>query len=196
MDWVVHGERTIYSSHWLSFGLIDTELPNGRRFQHEVVRAPTPAAGTVVYCPQRGVLMLWRHRFITAARGWEIPAGRVEPGESPADAAAREVYEETGWRPSTVRPLFTFNPSSGMVDQTFHVFFGESPRYESEPPDWYESERVEWVPLGELRRQLASGSIRDGLTVTALSWCFACGPLSDPNRPLAPTQSSTGPDLT
>jgi len=45
------------------------------------------------------VLLLWRHRFITVTWGWEIPVGRAEPGGSPAQAAAREVEEETGWRP-------------------------------------------------------------------------------------------------
>ena len=47
--------------------------------------------------PARGVLALWRHRFITDTWGWEIPAGRLEAGETAEQAARRETLEETGW---------------------------------------------------------------------------------------------------
>ena len=61
---------------------------------------PNQAAGTIVRDPDRGVLLLWRHRFITDTWGWEIPAGRIDPGETPEQAAARETLEETGWEPA------------------------------------------------------------------------------------------------
>ena len=182
MDWTAHGERTLYSSRWVSFGLIDTELPNGRRFDHEVVRAPGPAAGTVVFDAIKGVLLLWRHRFITGSRGWEIPAGRVEQGETPAQGAAREVLEETGWRVGQVKPLFAYHPSSGMVDQTFHVFFADDAVHETQPADWFESDRIEWVSLDDICRELAAGRVSDGLTVTALSWALVFGPLAAMRR--------------
>jgi len=71
------------------------DLPGGERFDHHAVRYPQPAAGTIVRDPDRGVLLIWRHRFITDTWGWEIPAGRSEPGESPEEAAVRETIEET-----------------------------------------------------------------------------------------------------
>jgi 8-oxo-dGTP pyrophosphatase MutT (NUDIX family) len=102
MRWIVHGERTLYSSPWVGLRLVDVEIPGGERFEHHVVRVPRQAAGCVVHDPDRGVLLLWRHRFITDTWGWEIPAGAVDDGERPGDAAAREVREETGWRPGPV----------------------------------------------------------------------------------------------
>ncbi len=180
MRWTVHGERTLYRSHWLSFGLADIELPTGRRFEHEVVRAPTAAAGTIVSVEGRGVLLLNRHRFIPDSQGWEIPAGRLEPGEDPATAAAREVVEETGWCPGPVRPLFRYNPSSGVLDQVFHVFFADQATEGGPPADWYESDAVQWVPLAQVREELVQGRIRDGMTLTALSWSCAFGPLAAP----------------
>jgi 8-oxo-dGTP pyrophosphatase MutT (NUDIX family) len=182
MDWTVHGERTLYQSYWVSFGLIDVELPTGRRFDHEVLRAPSPSAGTVVYSPDKGVLLLWRHRFIPDSRGWEVPAGRVEVGETPETGAAREVLEETGWRPGPLQPLFDYNPSSGIFDQSFHVFFADCAEEVGAPVDWFEADLVRWVPVDEVRAELSRGHIHDGLTATALSWCFAVGPLSTLSR--------------
>lgn len=99
MRWTVHGERAVYGSDWVGVALVDAEVPGGRRFDHHVVRLPREAVGTVVHELDRGVLLLWRHRFITDSWGWEIPAGGVDADESPTTAAAREVLEETGWRP-------------------------------------------------------------------------------------------------
>ena len=92
MKWTVHGERVIYDSPWVRLALTDVEIPGGPRFEHHVVRMPAEAAGTVVVDPARGVLLLWRHRFTTDTWGWEVPAGRVDEGETPIEAAAREAY--------------------------------------------------------------------------------------------------------
>src|SRR4029450_9367445 len=97
MQWKVHGERPIYTSKWVTLWLVDVELPDGQRFEHHVVRMQTVAAAAVI-ADQRRVLMLWRHRFITGTWGWEIPTGIVDPNETPAQTATREVEEETGWR--------------------------------------------------------------------------------------------------
>lgn len=97
MKWTVHGERSLYESDWIRLVLTDVEIPDGERFEHHVVRMPRKAAGTIVHDPARGVLLLWRHRFITDSWGWEIPAGGIEPDETPEAAAVRETIEETGW---------------------------------------------------------------------------------------------------
>ena len=99
-----------------------SRCPVSRRFEHHVVRVPRPAVGCVVHDPDRGVLLLWRHRFITDTWGWEIPAGGVDEGESPEAAAARETLEETGWRPGPLAPLMlTYHPSNGLTNQVFHL---------------------------------------------------------------------------
>jgi 8-oxo-dGTP pyrophosphatase MutT (NUDIX family) len=177
MRWTVHGERPIYESSWVSLVLVDVEIPDGERFEHHVVRTPCPAAGAVVFDPDRGVLLLWRHRFITDTWGWEIPAGRVDPGETPIEAAAREAYEETGWRAGPLTPLVRFQPSNGISDQVFEIFLAEGATHVGEPIDASESERIEWVPLPRLREEMQSGRMLDGLSLTALSYALAFGHL-------------------
>jgi 8-oxo-dGTP pyrophosphatase MutT (NUDIX family) len=169
MRWTVHGERSLYESEWMSLRLVDVELPSGARFEHHVLRIPAEASATVVHDAQRGVLLIRRHRFITDSWGWEIPGGRIDAGETPADAAARETLEETGWRPGPLRPLFSYHPAPGGVDQTFHVFAADG-AVEQGDPDGDEAERVEWVPLDRVRELIRAGEVTDGYSLTALLW--------------------------
>ena len=172
MRWTVHGERSLYESEWMSLRLVDVELPSGARFEHHVLRIPREAAAAVVHDPARGVLLLRRHRFVTDSWGWEIPGGRVDEGETPLEAAARETLEETGWRPGPLRQLFAYHPAPGGVDQTFHVFLAEAALEEGDP-DVDEAERVEWVPLDGVRALIADGQVTDGYSLTALLWFLA-----------------------
>ncbi len=177
MRWTVHGERSLYESEWLRLVLVDVEIPAGARFEHHVVRMPNQAAGTIVRDLDRGVLLLWRHRFITDTWGWEIPAGRIDPGETASRAAARETLEETGWEPAPVRPLFRFQPTNGLSDQVFHIFIADGATYVGEPSDPGESERVEWVAVADLRRLVQEGQMLDGLSLTAVLYALAFGEL-------------------
>lgn len=170
MEWIQHGERSVYASPWVSLTLVDVEVPGGDRFEHHVIRKELPAAGVVVHDPARGVLMLWRHRFITRTWGWEIPAGRVEHGESVIEGAAREVLEETGWAPGPLRPLFGYHPTNGSSDQRFEIFTASSATHVGEPSDPSEADRVEWVPLEQVRERVRTGVVGDGLTLTSLLW--------------------------
>jgi 8-oxo-dGTP pyrophosphatase MutT (NUDIX family) len=167
--WVVHGERTIYESEWMSMVLVDVELPDGHRFEHHLVRfGGDGAAAVVVHDPEQGVLLLWRHRFATDTWGWEIPAGMVDLGETPEHAAARETLEETGWQPGPLRHLISYHPTNGVSDQEFHVYAADGATHVGEPEDPFEAERIEWVPLATVADELRSGRVLDGMSVVAL----------------------------
>ena len=166
-EWLVHGERSIYDSAWMNLRMVDVETPSGRRFEHHVLRMPSEAAGTLVVI-DGCALLIWRHRFVTDSWGWEIPAGRLDPGETVAAAAVRECVEETGWRPGPVTPLIEWHPADGSIDQTFHVVRASSATEVGEPTDPDEAARVEWVPVADLPLMLRNGQIGDGLSVVAL----------------------------
>jgi 8-oxo-dGTP pyrophosphatase MutT (NUDIX family) len=170
MRWRVHGERLVYDSEWVRLALTDVEIPGGERFEHHVIRMPAEAAGTVVHDPDRGILLLWRHRFTTDTWGWEVPAGRVDAGETPEQAATRETLEETGWRPGPLAPLVTYFPHNGSSDATFHLFVAAGATHLGDPTDPSEAERVEWVPVPAVLDAIEAGQVRDGLSLTALLW--------------------------
>jgi len=134
---------------------------------------PAQAAGVVVDDPTRGVLLLWRHRFVTDSWGWEIPAGRVDEGESPIEAGARETLEETGWLPGPLRHLNTYFPHNGSSDATFNLYVTGSATFIGEPTDPYESDRIEWLSWPQIRAAIESGDVHDGLSLTALLWVLA-----------------------
>lgn len=173
MRWTVHGERVLYDSEWMRLVMTDIEIPGGPRFEHHVLRMPADASGTVVTDPRRGVLLLWRHRFTTDTWGWEIPAGRVDEGETPIGAARREAYEETGWEPGPLTPLVTYHPLNGSSDATFHLFRAEGAIHRGDPPDASESARVEWRTWAQIRHSITTGEVRDGMSLTALLWGLA-----------------------
>ena len=173
MRWTVHGERSIYESEWVRLCLADVEVPGMARFEYHVVRVPCEAAGTVVHDAARGLLLLWRHRFITDTWGWEIPAGRVDPGESPEQAARRETLEETGWLPDRLSPLLTYQPTNGLSDQRFNLFLADGAVHVGEPSDPGESERIEWVSIDEVAGIAQRGEMIDGLSLTAVLYAFA-----------------------
>jgi 8-oxo-dGTP pyrophosphatase MutT (NUDIX family) len=173
MRWTVHGERSIYRSHWLHFDIVDVELPDGTRLDHEVVRSPRDGAATVVLDERRGVLMIHRHRFIADRWGWELPGGMIEVSEDPADGAAREVLEETGWRPGPLQRLTTLHPSSGWSDQRFHIFLADGAERVGEPTERNESDRIEWRRPEQLAEDLRAGAIPDGLAQFGLAFALA-----------------------
>ena len=156
----------------MSLSLVDIEVPGGDRFEHHVVHS-SDAAGVLMTDPVRGVLLIWRHRFISDTWGWEIPAGRIDAGELPIEAAHREAVEETGWVPGPLRPLIAFRPIGGQANVRFHTFISEGATFRGEPSDPSESERLEWVSTDRFREIVRSGEMDDGLSLAACSYALA-----------------------
>jgi ADP-ribose diphosphatase len=188
--WTVRGERPLYTDEWLDIRTADVELPDGRHLQHRVIRT-APGAGAAVVVGDR-VLLLWRHRFITDTWGWEIPIGKIDPGETPAAAAAREVEEETGWRPGPLRPLVYTQPSSGLTDSEHHIFRADTATLIGPPTEAFESERIDWVPLADVPGLIARREIVSGTTAVALL-CLLTGSETDQARPKRQRAASGDP---
>ncbi|MEV7973029.1 NUDIX hydrolase [Cellulomonas sp. NPDC089187] len=167
MTWQTYGERTVYDSPWVKVDLVDVDIPGHGRVDHHALRFPRPAVGVIVHDPYRGLLMIHRHRFLTGTRGWEVPAGGVDEGETPEQAAARETLEETGWRPGPLRHLLSYHPSNGISDQEFQIWQTDSAELVGDP-DPAEADRVDWLPVARLREMVTGGLITDGMSLTAV----------------------------
>lgn len=177
MQWKVGPERSLYVDDWLDVRIADVELPNGQHHEHRLLHTK-PGAGAVAVNRDQQVLLLWRHRFITDTWGWEIPIGRIEGTESPAVAAAREFEEETGWRPGPLRPLLEVRPTPGLSTSRHSIFRTDAATYIGEATDKSEADRVDWVPLADVRALIKKGEMTSGTTVAALLYI-----LSEPLSP-------------
>lgn len=172
MRWTIHGERTIHDTPWVRLRSLDVERPDGTRGDYHVVRLRDLAVTAAVE-DRRRVLMMWRHRFVTDTWGWELPIGLVEDGERPEDAAGRELEEETGWRPGSLRELIHAQPAAGITDTRHFVFRTDDARRIGEPTEQNESDRLEWIPLTEIpglitRREIVSSATLVGVMALLL----------------------------
>jgi hypothetical protein len=105
--WTIHGERIVDDTRRAHLSIAEVELPDGVRFEQYVIRAPKAAMVAVVDGEDR-FLMMWRHRFVVDRWVWELPGAYLHETEDAAVTAAREVEEETGWRPRSVEPMLSF----------------------------------------------------------------------------------------
>jgi 8-oxo-dGTP pyrophosphatase MutT (NUDIX family) len=126
------------------------------------------AAMMVLLDEQDRVLLLWRHRVVQDRWGWELPGGLVDDDEEPADAAVRELAEETGYRAGRVEPLVTFQPMVSTVDSEQFAYVGREPERVGEPTEVKEVARMEWVPLASVPDLIAAGEIWESGALVAL----------------------------
>jgi 8-oxo-dGTP pyrophosphatase MutT (NUDIX family) len=166
--WTVHGERMVDDTRRLKLSIASVELPDGVRFEQYMLRMPKAAMVVVLDEGRERVLMMWRHRFIIDRWVWELPGSYVEAGEDPAVTAAREVEEETGWRPRKVERLLELQPSVGTTDAENLLFVAVGADRIGVPTDVNEAERVEWIGLDSVRHRIASGEIVGAASIAGL----------------------------
>ena len=172
--WQVLRRETIYESPWVRLHRDDVRLPDGSVIDgHHVVDFPCPAVCVVPIGADGRLLLIEHYRFITDTTGWEVPAGRIDEGEQLEMAAARELYEETGYAAERLEYLGAYHPCNGSTNLTFHVFFGYGLRQIGELTDTNEVLRTSWFSPDEVWDMIARSQLRDGLTLTALLWYFA-----------------------
>jgi 8-oxo-dGTP pyrophosphatase MutT (NUDIX family) len=104
-QWTINRERLVDANPHIRLSVASVELPDGKQFEQYFSRVPRCAMTVVFDEPGERLLLIWRHKFIVDRWDWEVPGGYVDPGENGAAAAAREVEEETGWRPRSVEFL-------------------------------------------------------------------------------------------
>jgi 8-oxo-dGDP phosphatase len=157
--WTIRGERLVDDSRRLRLSIAQVELPDGLQFEQYVLRMPRAAMTVLLDDAGARVLMIWRHRFVLDVWTWELPGGYVDPDEDPALTAAREVEEETGWRPRSMRLLTRFQPLVGSADFENLIFLGEGAEDTGTPADINEAARVEWIDLDSIPDRIAQGEI-------------------------------------
>lgn len=113
-------------------------------------------------------LLVRQYRYLLGGPSWEIPGGRIEPGETPRRAAVRELREEAGLRCRSVRRLITSMPGTDTLANRTHVFLGEGPSPAPGAAGRPETDARRWVPADRVLAAIRRGRVPDVLTVNAL----------------------------
>jgi len=150
-----------------SFGIETVTMPNGHVAHLEILRHP--GASAIVPLHADGTVTLIRqYRHAAGGMIWEVPAGKLDPGEDPAECAKRELEEETGVSCGTVRHLTSILTTPGFTDERIHLYvgtdLGEVPT-RLEPDEVIERHRV---PGAEALAMIRRGEITDAKSIIAL----------------------------
>jgi ADP-ribose pyrophosphatase len=159
--------RTIYRGKVLSLALDDVIEPGGVRARREVVRHSGSVAVLALREDGR-VYLVRQYRYPVDDALWELPAGRLDNGESPEEAAQRELQEEIGYRARELRKVAAFYTTPGFCDEAMHVFRATSLERSVAKGDEDERIEVRAFPLPELDSMIRRGEIREGKTLVAI----------------------------
>ncbi len=135
-----------------------------------VVRHPSAVVVVPLLGPSEAV-MVAQYRYALGRETIEFPAGKLDPGEEPEEAARRELMEETGYRAASFKKLFSFAPSIGYSTEIVHVFVARELERLEAARDEDEITRVMPVELSRLKELIMSGEVIDGTTMLALAAC-------------------------
>jgi len=116
------------------------------------------------------ILLERQYRHAAKDYLWEIPAGRIDPGENELKAAKRELIEETGYRAKHWRRILKFYASPGFVAETMAVYKATGLREGEAEPEEDEIIHHRMVPLPTAINMVLKGSIRDGKTISSVLW--------------------------
>jgi ADP-ribose pyrophosphatase len=159
--------RRVYEGRIVRLDVDEVEEPGGIRAVREVVRHGGSVAVLPVHDDGR-VVLISQYRYGVGAAVLEVPAGRLEPGERPEQAARRELEEEVGLRAGELTPLLTLHTTPGFCDERIHLY--RAAQLEVVPPRPDADERITalTLELGDARERLDREEVRDAKTLVAL----------------------------
>jgi ADP-ribose pyrophosphatase len=162
-------------------------LVDGKRFRVELRDVPKRDGGTekremivhpgcVVLIPvldDGRIVLIQNQRFTVGRTLWELPAGTLDPNESPEHCAARELEEETGYRATRITPLLEFYTAPGVSDERAYVYVADGLIPSEQHLDDTEKIEVHRLPADDVMRMVRGREIEDAKSLAALLFWWA-----------------------
>ena len=157
--------QTKYDGKIIKLNVDEVQLPDGTKSYREYVRHSGGAA--VLFVKDGKVLLVRQFRYAYGKSIYEIPAGKIDSGEEPLCAAARELEEETGDCPKLVHMIDLY-PSPGYTDEVIHIYKAVSAEFAKQNLDDGEFLNTEFIGIEEVMEMIDKGEINDAKTVAAI----------------------------
>ena len=156
-----------YRGYMLEVVSEEVELPNGHVVGLDVIRHPG-ASAVVPFLSRDEVLLIRQYRYAAGGTIFEVPAGKLEPGEPPETCAAREHEEETGWRAGEIELLGSIWTTPGFTDERIHLFAAHDLTQTEQRLEKDEVIELVPMPLHEALDLVWSGQLSDAKSALAL----------------------------
>ena len=171
----MHEEKTIrknyiYQGKILNLRVDDALLEDGTKCKREIVEHGGGAC--VLYVENESVLFVKQYRYAYGETLCEIPAGKLNQGEDPKIAAARELEEETGVKAARLELIYETYPTPGYTNERIYIYRAFDGIRTQTHLDEGEFLDVEYIPLEKAKEMLKNGEIKDGKTIIALQAYF------------------------
>jgi ADP-ribose pyrophosphatase len=161
--------QTVYRGRLLHVLEDEVRLPDGRQARREYIRHPG-ASAMVAFLDPSTVLLVRQYRHPLGRHFCEIPAGKIDSGETPLQTARRELREECGYEAARWEPLTTIHPCIGYSDERIELFAARGLIHVGHAPDDGEFLEVVPVKIADALRWLKEGKITDEKTMIGLLW--------------------------
>jgi 8-oxo-dGTP pyrophosphatase MutT (NUDIX family) len=166
--WKTVSSREIYKNKWMHLREDITEMPGGRQTIYGVCTFGQ-CVGVLPFVDKDSVILVRQYRYVQREnQRWEMPTGGIKPGETPEQAAQRELSEEAGYQANHLEPINIYYTSKSVCDETAYLFLGYDLKQYQLPPDDTEFFEVATFPFDEVLRMVQASEIRDGMTVIAV----------------------------
>jgi ADP-ribose pyrophosphatase len=163
----IENVRTVFRGRVIFVNVETVRLPNGHCIDLEIIHHPGGAAAAAIDAQQR-VCLIRQYRHAAGGWIWELPAGRLEPGEPALATAQRELIEETGTSAQSWQSLGDYVSSPGVFDETVHLFLARELHSVKMAHEAAELIEVHWLDLEEACTRALDGHINDGKTALGL----------------------------
>lgn len=166
--WKTRSSRLVYENPWMKLREDVAELPDGSSTIYGVV-VFGDCVGVLPFVDPEHVLLLRQHRYVQReSHRWEMPTGGVKEGETPDQAAQRELAEEAGFHAGRLGRLTSYYTSKCICEETAHLYVGEDLTAAQAQPDATESFERRVFSFDAALRLALEGEIMDSMSVIAL----------------------------
>lgn len=162
-NWDVLSSNYLLETPWVR--VIHDRLRNrdsGEERDYYYLTSPGEAVATVALTDEGCVLLTRQYRHPLRRVIWDLPAGALEPGEDPAEAARRELLEETGYRAGKLTRLAYFNQFPGSMNIGTHLFLAQELTWAGQQLDPGEELEVVTMPFDQVLEMVLKGDVVDG----------------------------------